>query len=138
MNFSPSLSRTSRRTTTALALAVAVVLTIGAATLSSAPASATSSAKAPTVLFASVSSSITLKTKSGAVVKSLKAGTYTVQVTDSATSHNFHLSGPGFNKKTSVSGTVTNQKWTLKATKGTYKYVCDPHASVMKGSFTVA
>jgi len=25
----------------------------------------------------------------------------------------------------------------VKLKKGTYKYVCDPHASVMKGSFKV-
>ena len=26
---------------------------------------------------------------------------------------------------------------TVKLKKGTYRYVCDPHASVMKGSFKV-
>ena len=26
----------------------------------------------------------------------------------------------------------------VKLVKGTYKYVCDPHASIMKGSFTVS
>jgi plastocyanin len=27
--------------------------------------------------------------------------------------------------------------WKLTLKKGTYKYVCDPHASFMHGSFTV-
>jgi plastocyanin len=31
-----------------------------------------------------------------------------------------------------------NSTWKLKLKKGTYKYVCDPHASFMKGSFTVS
>jgi plastocyanin len=41
------------------------------------------------------------------------------------------------NKKTTVGekGTTT---WTLTLKEGKYKYVCDPHASFMKGSFTVS
>ncbi|HEY3183992.1 MAG TPA: plastocyanin/azurin family copper-binding protein [Gaiellaceae bacterium] len=72
----------------------------------------------------------------GKTAKKLKAGTYKVVISDKGTIHNFHLTGPGVNKKTSVSGTGTTT-WTLKLRKGTYKYVCDPHASSMKGSFTV-
>jgi plastocyanin len=75
-------------------------------------------------------------TQGGKTVKSLKAGKYVIVVSDPSTSHNFHLTGPGVNKKTSVSGKQT-VKWTVTLTKGTYKYVCDPHASFMKGSFTV-
>jgi plastocyanin len=36
-----------------------------------------------------------------------------------------------------VSGKGTTT-WKVTLKKGTYKYVCDPHASFMKGSFTVA
>ena len=40
------------------------------------------------------------------------------------------------NKLTSVAKSgVTTWKITLK--KGAYKYVCDPHASAMKGAFVV-
>jgi plastocyanin len=72
-----------------------------------------------------------------AVVKTLKAGTYKVVVHDLADIHDFHLTGPGVNKTTSVSGkgTVT---WTVTFKKGTYKYQCDPHAATMHGSFTVS
>jgi plastocyanin len=75
-------------------------------------------------------------TKSGKKVKTLKAGTYLLVVTDKTSAHNFHITGPGVNKTTSVSGkkVVT---WKLKLKKGVYKYVCDPHKSFMKGSFTV-
>jgi plastocyanin len=40
------------------------------------------------------------------------------------------------NKTTSVAGKGT-KTWTVTLKKGTYKYVCDPHKSFMKGSFTV-
>jgi plastocyanin len=53
-----------------------------------------------------------------------------------AADHNFHLKGPGLNKTTSVAGKGTFT-WTVTLKKGTYTYVCDPHASFMKGSFKV-
>jgi plastocyanin len=89
-------------------------------------------------LAASVSDPLNISlTQAGKKVTKLKAGTYTIVVQDKAADHNFHLIGPGVNKTTSVSakGTTT---WTVKLKKGTYKYVCDPHASFMKGSFTVS
>ena len=61
---------------------------------------------------------------------------YTIVVKDQAADHNFLLTGPGVDKKTSV-GAKTTATWTLTLKKGTYKFVCDPHASFMKGSFTV-
>jgi Copper binding proteins, plastocyanin/azurin family len=78
---------------------------------------------------------ITLK-KSGVKVAKLTHGTYIFKIADKSSIHNFHLTGPGVNKKTAVGFTgTTTWKLTLKA--GKYKYVCDPHASFMKGSFTV-
>lgn len=76
---------------------------------------------------------ISLK-KGGKKVKSLKAGTYKLAVRDQSAFHNFHLVGPGVNKKTRVAfrGTVT---WTVRLRKGKkYSYRCDPHARNMKGS----
>ena len=88
-------------------------------------------------LTASVSDPTNISLKQGSKkVTSLKAGKYTIVVKDEAADHNFHLSGPGVNKKTSVGGKGTTT-WTVTLKKGTYKYVCDPHASFMKGSFTV-
>jgi plastocyanin len=40
------------------------------------------------------------------------------------------------NKDSGVSATGT-KTWTVKLKKGTYRYVCNPHASAMKGSFKV-
>jgi plastocyanin len=75
-------------------------------------------------------------TKSGKKVTKLKAGSYTFAIRDKSDLHNFHLTGPGVNKKTTV-GAVVNKTWTVTLKKGTYKYVCDPHKTTMKGSFTV-
>jgi plastocyanin len=75
-------------------------------------------------------------TKAGKKVATLPAGTYVVKVQDKSNIHDFHLTGPGVNKKTSVAGTATTT-WKLTLKRGTYKYICDPHASFMKGSFTV-
>ena len=79
---------------------------------------------------------ITLKQGSAKVSK-LKAGSYKFVISDKSSIHNFHLKGPGIDKKTSVGGTGTTT-WTVKLKAGKYTYVCDPHASFMKGSFTVS
>ena len=70
-------------------------------------------------------------------VSSLKAGKYMITVRDKSNIHNFHLRGPGLNKATSVSF-VGNKTWTVTLRKGIYRYVCDPHATSMKGSFRVS
>jgi plastocyanin len=46
------------------------------------------------------------------------------------------LTGPGVNKATSVSGTG-KKTWNVTLKKGTYKYLCDVHSSIMHGSFKV-
>jgi plastocyanin len=76
-------------------------------------------------------------TKAGKDVKTIKAGTYKIKVEDKSSIHNFHLFGPGLNKKTSVpfKGETT---WTIKLKPGKYTYQCDIHvASGMKGTFKV-
>jgi plastocyanin len=75
--------------------------------------------------------------KGGKDLKTIKAGTYKIKVEDKSSIHNFHLMGPGLNKKTSVSFTG-DKTWTIKLKPGKYTYQCDPHASAgMKGSFKV-
>jgi plastocyanin len=76
-------------------------------------------------------------TKGGKKVTKLKAGKYVIVVKDTASTHDFHLKGPGVDKKTSVGGKGT-KTWTVTLKKGKYVYVCDPHAKLgMKGSFVV-
>ena len=75
--------------------------------------------------------------KGGKDLKTVKAGKYKIKVEDKSPIHNFHLIGPGLNKKTTVSfkGETT---WTITLKKGKYTYQCDPHAaSGMKGTFRV-
>jgi plastocyanin len=79
---------------------------------------------------------ISLKNKSGARVKTLKAGKYTFKISDKSSIHNFHLKGPGLSKKTGVSF-VGLKTWKLRLKKGKYTYVCDPHHAIMHGSFKV-
>ena len=76
-------------------------------------------------------------TKGGKKVTVLKAGRYTFKISDKSNIHNFHLTGPGVNKKTSVGGTRTETWRSVKLKKGTYKFVCDPHAAIMHGLLKV-
>src|SRR4051812_29928768 len=76
---------------------------------------------------------ITLK-KAGMKVAKLKHGTYVIKVSDKSNIHNFHLTGPGLNKTTSVGGQGSST-WKVTLRAGTYHYVCDPHSTIMKGSF---
>lgn len=80
----------------------------------------------------------TIAVKSGGkLVKTLRAGSYTIVVADKSSIHNFHLFGPGVNKKTTVPFTGT-QTWTIKLKPGKYTYQCDVHAATgMKGTFKV-
>ena len=85
---------------------------------------------------------IDLKNAKGKKVTSLKAGTYTIAVTDKSAIHDYVLEGPGLGKK---GKTITGVKFVGKASKtvtlkkGTYTFVCTPHRKVpsMKGTFKV-
>ena len=114
------------RTRIALAAAFAAALTLVGTALAAA-----------TKLTAVVGPSFNITLKKGTKkVTTLKPGKYAITVKDLSNIHNFHLRGPGLNKSTGVSATGT-KVWTVTLKKGTYKYVCDPHAAVMKGSFKV-
>jgi plastocyanin len=80
--------------------------------------------------------SISLRHENGTAVTDIPAGTYTIEVRDESIMHNFHLSGPGVDQRTDVetTGTVT---WTVTLQdKARYTFVCDPHNTTMRGSFT--
>lgn len=78
---------------------------------------------------------ITLSNAEGNV-ESLEAGAYEITISDRSSIHNFHLTGPGIDEATEVPSTGT-VVWNLDLAPGTYNYVCDPHASTMRGSFEV-
>jgi plastocyanin len=99
-------------------------------------AAGSASAATPT-LTATVGPGFTITlTKGGKRVTTLKAGMYRIVVRDRSAAHNFHLRGPGVNKATSV-GAVTSATWTVRLRAGRYTFVCDPHASGMRGTFRV-
>ena len=67
----------------------------------------------------------------------LTAGDYTIVVNDQSAEHNFHLTGPGgVDVATDVSA-EGEESFEVTLEAGEYTFVCDPHASQMKGSFTV-
>jgi PASTA domain/Copper binding proteins, plastocyanin/azurin family len=72
----------------------------------------------------------------GTRVTHLAAGSYVIQVHDNSDQHNFHLTGPAIDQRTAIDF-KGSQTWTVTFTDGVYRFVCDPHASFMKGSFTV-
>jgi plastocyanin len=66
----------------------------------------------------------------------VKAGAYVITIHDRASIHDFHLTGAGVNKVTSVSGVGTTT-WKVTLKKGKYTFVCDPHHTIMHGVLTV-
>lgn len=99
---------------------------------------AASQGQTGTVLTGTVgpSFSIVLRDASGARVRHLDTGTYTINVNDLADIHNFHLFGPGVERTTEVEaqGMVT---WTVTFRDGIYTYQCDPHLNTLRGRFAV-
>ena len=85
------------------------------------------------------SSTITLTDANGAPVTSVSPGTYDFEIHDETVSHNFHLTGPGVDRRTEVAdeGITTWEDLVLQP-GATYHFVCDPHADYMNGSFTTS
>ena len=114
------------------ALAVAAA---GLALTTTAPA-----ATAPKTLQGTVGPGFTIKlTLDGKKVAKLKKGVrYRFQIRDRSPIHDFHLMGPGVNRVLTGVDFTGTKSVVLKLRKGTYRFVCDPHASLMHGSFRVA
>ncbi len=80
---------------------------------------------------------ISLKNSKGAKVKTLKAGTYKIVVSDKSSIHNFVIEGKGVSKAvTSVPFTGTKTA-IVKLRKGKYKFYCHAHESSMFGFIAV-
>ncbi len=75
-------------------------------------------------------------TQDGSAVTTLAPGTYTVNVSDMSTLHNFHLSGPGVNQATDIA-TTSSPTWTVTLSAGSYHFQCDAHPTMLHGDFTV-
>jgi plastocyanin len=78
-------------------------------------------------------------TMNGKKATKLKAGmAYRFVISDRSSFHNFHLSGRGFNRVLTGVEFTGAKSFTLKLKKGSYRFVCDPHAASMRGGFLVS
>ena len=73
--------------------------------------------------------------QASSAVKRLDPGGYLIIVRDKSKTQNFHLVGPGVDKKTGASQTGT-VRWNVKLKAGTYKYSSDDGS--VRGSFRVS
>jgi plastocyanin len=81
---------------------------------------------------------IKLVNSKGLLVKTLKAGTYTVVIHDDSGMHNYELDGPHGKSWTFTSVAFVGTKtFTLKFVAGKYKAYCAPHEPIMFQHFTV-
>lgn len=94
---------------------------------------------APKAVVGTVGPGFTIDLKlDGKKLTKLKAGVpYRFVVNDRSSSHDFHLMGPGLSKVLTEVGFTGTKSIVLTLKKGAYTYQCDPHASVMHGSFRV-
>ncbi len=95
-------------------------------------------AATPTKLVATVGPNFNISlTKAGKKVTTLKPGRYSITVRDRSSFHNFRLRGPGRLNRATTVAEVATKTWTVTLRAGRHTFVCDPHATQMKGSFTV-
>jgi plastocyanin len=80
---------------------------------------------------------IAVQTPGGAVVRQTPAGAYTITVRDRSRTHNFHLIGPGVNRRTTVPF-VGTQTWRVQLRAGQlYRFQSTPQAPFVQGAFVV-
>jgi plastocyanin len=81
------------------------------------------------------SRTISLKTAAGVRVRTLPENNYRIVVSDVTKAQNFHLTGPGVNRKTRVAAR-TGVVWKLRLDPGKFVYRSDRSAR-LRGTFTV-
>ena len=67
----------------------------------------------------------------------LQPGDYTLVVNDQSPEHNFHLTGPSGDEVSTDVSAEGEESFDVTLETGEYTFVCDPHASQMRGTFTV-
>ena len=67
----------------------------------------------------------------------IEGGDYTLVVDDQSSAHNFHLTGPGGVDVSTDVAAEGEESFDVKLEPGEYTFLCDPHASQMRGTFTV-
>ena len=79
---------------------------------------------------------ISLRNAKGTVLRTVKAGTYSIVVRDRSKVHNFHLVGKGVNRKSTLVG-ATTVTWTVRLQAGLLRFYSDRAPKTVKGSVTV-
>jgi len=74
-------------------------------------------------------------TNGGSKVRSLTAKKYKITISDTSRTQNFHLTGPGLNRKTGVAAKA-KATWTVTLKPGKYTYRSDKSRK-LRGMFTV-
>ncbi len=122
--------------------AVAVAAAVTGASGIVAVAMAGDAAAVPTVktVQGTVGPGFTIDLKLGSKkVTKLRAGVpYRFAIQDRSAVHDFHLTGPRVNRVITGVGFMGTKSIVLRLKRGTYRFLCDPHASSMRGSFRVA
>ena len=114
-------------------------LTVAAAAIAVAAAAVEHAEAAVPKLRGTVGPGFTIQLKQGAKrVTKLRAATYLLVVSDRSPIHDFHVSGPGLNEVVTAVSSVGTKTIKIKLKRGTYRYVCDPHRTLMHGRFTVS
>jgi hypothetical protein len=81
---------------------------------------------------------IVLKRANGTVVRNASRGNKTFVIRDRSASHNFHLKGPGIDRRTGVAF-VGKRTWSpILLRVGRYTIVCDRHPLTMVRRFNVS
>ena len=81
--------------------------------------------------------SIRLQRANGTKLRHTTPGRHRFSISDLSGFHNFHLVGPGVNKKTAIAFTGS-RSWRVTLSAGTYRFHCDAHPTTMRGSFSVS
>jgi plastocyanin len=113
--------------------------TVAALACALALAHSASAAPATKTVQASVGPGFTIGVKAGgkSVAKLKKGVSYRFVVDDESSIHDFHLVGPGVNRIMTSVDFMGTKSFILSLRKGVYRYFCDPHSSIMHGSFRV-
>jgi plastocyanin len=115
------------------------LIALSAALVAAATVMISVASAAPPTIKGTVGPGFTISlTSGGKKVSKLKPGSYKFEISDKSSSHDFHLIGPGVSKTITGVSFVGKKSISVTLKKGTYRFVCDPHASAMKGSFKVA
>lgn len=115
-------------------------LLFGVVTALALAATASSTAAAAKTVDGTVGPGFTIGlTVGGKNVTNLKAGVaYRFVISDRADIHDFHLNGPGLDRVLTSVPFVGTKTFVLRLNKGSYRFYCDPHASIMRGRFQVS